>query len=75
MQRKNIENLEKVDQEHTAIAQDKFKENEDRVKEIKSKVKSLDKEIDDEDKIVNDFYVDRPVLNLKFPYINNTLQR
>ena len=32
----------------------------------------LDKEIDDEDKIVNDFYVDRPVLNLKFPYINNT---
>ena len=46
MQKKNIENLEKVDQEHTAIAQDKFKDNEDRVKEIKAKIKSLDKEID-----------------------------
>ena len=46
MQNRNIENLEKVDREHTATAQQKFKENEDRVMEIKARIKELDKEIE-----------------------------
>ncbi len=46
MQKKNIENLEEVDQKHTAIAENKFKSNEERIKEIKLKIKSFDKEID-----------------------------
>mgnify|MGYP002414130544 CR=1 FL=1 len=47
MQNRNIANLEKVDKEHTANAQLRFKENEDRVMEIRQRIKQLDKELED----------------------------
>ena len=45
MQRKNIENLEQVDQRTTGNMMKKFEENENRVEEIKGQIKEKEKEI------------------------------
>ena len=46
MQRKNIENLEQVDQRTTGTMMKKFDDNEKRVEEIKKEIKDKEKEID-----------------------------
>ena len=46
MQRKNIENLEQVDQRTTGTMMKKFDDNEKRVAEIKKEIKEKEKEID-----------------------------
>ena len=46
MQRKNIDNLEQVDQRTTGTMMKKFEDNEKRVEDIKKQIKEKEKEID-----------------------------